>query len=194
MRMKHFLTAAFFFLMAGGLCSAQSDSQSLADVAKNNRKNKAVLVVNEDTISSIAGTVSVVGADQGKTGSSSSVASDSAKAPAQKSSTAAAHDSPQVVELKKQLNQERRELEGWQDSAKQYEKLLEKETSEFRRDTYRQAMENDKTNVSLTRQKIDEVQAQLAKAQQSGATGQSTAGQSTAGQVPANTQPPAPNQ
>lgn len=169
--MTKYIAPALFALITAGVCAGQSQPESLGDVARGNNANKkAVLVVNEDTISSIGGTVSVVGGEPRQTGNF--VAPASAKAPADKDPAVAAEGNAQVVELKKNLDKEKQQLQGWQQSAKHYEELLATEISDFRRGTYQSALANDRTNAALCQQKIDQVQADLAKAQQaSGASG-----------------------
>ncbi len=184
--MKNFLTAALFLAMAGGVCSAQSDSQSLADVAKQNRQNKkAVRVINEDDLAASEGVVSVVGDESARAADSAPVSPQ--KTPAGPGKAAPSDSDPKVADLNKKLDSYKKEQQGWKDSAKQYEKQLANETNDFRRATYQQAMENDKTNAANLQQKIDQTNADLAKAQADAAS-QSTAASKPAGAAPPGSQ------
>jgi len=162
---KIFNALTLILLGSAGLLQAQSEQPSLGEVARsNNHSKKAVLVVTEDNISSIGGTVSVVGSEQVK--SSDSGAPAPPKKTADSASTAPPAKTAEVADLKKNLNSAKQELEGWKQAVKQYENLLATEGDEFRRQTYQTALENDRTNVTRSQQKVDEAQAALAKAQQ----------------------------
>jgi hypothetical protein len=89
-------------------------------------------------------------------------ATDAGKSPASK-------DSPEVAELKQKLSSYKQEQDGWKQSAKKYEDLLANETSDFRRQTYQEAMQGDKQNVQVYQNKIDQAQSDLAKAEQASA-------------------------
>lgn len=171
--MKNFLTASLFLMIAGGACSAQSEPQSLGEVAKQNKQDKkAVLVITEDDISSSPGVVSVVGDESVKVADAGPASPQKAAADVDKAKAAPSDSSPQVAELKKQLDAYKAEREGWKQSAKHYEELLATETSDFRRATYESALANDKVNVTLSQQKIDDVQAQIAKTEQTAGQGE----------------------
>ncbi len=72
-----------------------------------------------------------------------------------------------MAELKQKLTSYKEEQEGWKRTAKKYEDLLATETSEFRRQTYEEALQGDKRNVEIFQNKIDQAQADLAKAEKS---------------------------
>ena len=182
--LKIFLTAAFFLALAGGACSAQSEPQSLADVARQNRQNKkAVAVLSDESIASHQGVVSVVGDESARV-------ADSRPASPQKSAVDKAKPAPsdgnsQVAELKKKLDSYKKEQQGWKDSVKEYEDLLANETDDFRRATYQEALDNDTKNTANLQQKIDQTSADLSKAQQepqtaaAGAKGSQTSGKTS---------------
>ena len=164
--MKIFNALTLFVLGLAGLLQAQSEQESLGDVARrNNHQKKATLVVTEDNISSIGGTVSVVGSEQVKssdTGAPAAPKKTADNAPTAPSSAKTA----EVADLQKNLNSAKQELEGWKQAVKQYQDLLATESDEFRRQTYQTALENDRINVTRSQQKVNEAQAALARAQQ----------------------------
>ena len=71
--------------------------------------------------------------------------------------------------LEKELAGYRQQEETWNSSAEEYEQKLAKEPSEFRRNTYREALENDQENVDFFRQKIRQTEDQLDQAKESDA-------------------------
>jgi len=164
---KYIAATTLFTLMTAGVCVGQSQPESLGDVAKRNSPHKkAALVVTEDNISSVSGTISVVGRDTTQTENSPAVAA--AKTAVDKSQAEAAPAEPDahVAELKKKLDAYKQELDGWKQSAKHYEELLATETDDFRRQTYETALANDRVNIQLSQHKVDEAQTALDKAQQ----------------------------
>ena len=70
-----------------------------------------------------------------------------------------------MAELKQKLTSYQQEQDGWKKSAKRYEDLLANETSDFRRQMYQDALQGDKQNVEVFQNKIDQAQADLAKAE-----------------------------
>jgi hypothetical protein len=68
--------------------------------------------------------------------------------------------------LKSKINSYRAEQDNWKHSATRYQNLLATETSEFRRQMYQDALEGDQNNVQVFQNKIDEAQADLARAEQ----------------------------
>ena len=172
--MKKFILAAMSFLfMTGGACFAQSGQPSLADLARSrpSPKKASRVITNDD----IATSSPQSGSEQG-TSQTAPAAPDSATAtssdtkPAEKkvgaqSNSSISKDSPAVAELKKKLDNYKEEQEGWKRAAKRYEDLLAAETDSFRRQMYQDALEGDKHNVAVFQEKIDQTQAELAKAQ-----------------------------
>ena len=66
--------------------------------------------------------------------------------------------------MKKQLDRYTEERDGWKKAVQRYEELLQNETSQFRRETYQEALDVDRHNVELYQQKIDQLQEQIGKA------------------------------
>lgn len=175
--MKKYLFATLIFLLvAGGACVAQSDQPTLGELAKKHRleeKNlvvKAKVLTNEDVATSTpsaqtqsAPAVSASTATPAPSGAAAAKgpdkASDTGKGPA------ATKDSPEVAELKQKLSSYKQQQDGWKQSAKKNEDLLANETSDFRRQMYQDAMQGDKQNVQVMQDKIDQTQADLAKAE-----------------------------
>ena len=163
--MTKYIAATLFTLVTAGICAGQSQPDSLGEVARrNNHGKKAVLVVTEDNISSIGGTISVVGSDQAQSNNSSAPAAP--KKTADSTPAAPSANTAEVADLKKKLDSTKQELEGWKNAVKHYQDLLATEGDEFRRQTYQTALENDRINVTRSQQKVDEAQSALAKAQQ----------------------------
>lgn len=177
---KYVFAALIFLLAAGGACAAQSDEPSLGELAKKHRQEekslavKAKVFTNEDVATSTPTTQqqsapAVSSSTAAGTGSPASSTKDKPKS-ADKAADAgkgpASKDSPEVAELKQKLNSYKQERDGWKQSAKKYEDLLANETSDFRRQVYQEAMEGDKQNVQVYQNKIDQTQADLAKAEQ----------------------------
>jgi hypothetical protein len=179
---QHVVSTLIFLLAACGACVAQSDEPTLGELAKKHRleeKNLAVKVkvfTNEDvaanTPSGQAQSASAANAlssapspSAAAAAKSTDKASDMGKGPAATSS-AATKDTPEVAELKQKLSSYKQEQDGWKQSAKKYEDLLANETSDFRRQVYQDALQGDKQNVQVFQNKIDQAQADLAKAEQ----------------------------
>ncbi len=155
-------------LISAGVCAGQSQPESLGDVARHNSPSKkAVLVVTEDNIWSVSGTISVVGSDTAQTGSNAAPASvKTAVDKSQAEAAAPAESDAQVAELKKKLDEHKQVLEGWKQAAKHYQELLATETDDFRRQTYQTALANDRANIERSQRQVDEAQNALTKAQQ----------------------------
>src|SRR5262249_49987500 len=96
-----------------------------------------------------------------------------AKADGQKSAPAsvATKDSPEVAELKNKISSLKAEQDGWKQAVKRNQDLLANETSDFRRQMYQDALDGDKSNVQTYQDKIDQAQADLAKAENSKQSG-----------------------
>ena len=72
----------------------------------------------------------------------------------------------------------------WKQSADQYEQKLAKETSQFRRDVYQEALENDRKNVVLYQARINKTEAQIADAESSSSKPNTAGPSSTNGPRP----------
>jgi hypothetical protein len=163
--MKNTTWTVFLFLAATcGVCVAQSDSPSLADVARHNRQSKKpVHVIDQDDIG--RGVISVVGNESAQAQAPAPAADAPGKAVADNGKAGPSASNPQVANLKKQLDSYRTERDGWKASAKRYEDQLANETDDFRRQTDQEALDNDKKNIALYQQKITQTEADLSKAQ-----------------------------
>jgi len=170
-----------FLLAAGGACVAQSDQPSLGDLAKlqHRHEKKEVKVLTNDDVATVRPDAQVQAAKADGSPSSASsapTASEAAvkspeKAKDAAKSASAPKDPPEVAELKQKLTFYKGEQEGWKRTAKKYEDLLATETSEFRRQMYEEALQGDKQNVEIFQNKIDQAQADLAKAEKSSSAG-----------------------
>jgi Zn-dependent M32 family carboxypeptidase len=186
--LKTFVAVALFLTITGQVCSAQSEPQSLADVARQNKQNqKAAVIITEDNIAASEGVVSVVG-DESVRVSGPTTAS-SQKTAAGKDNAAPSDSNTRVAALKKQLDSYRAEQQTWKDSAKRYEGLLANTTDDFRRASYEQMLDNNRKSVASLQQKIDQTNVELAKAQQQAAAAGSKGGQSSGNTPPAGPQP-----
>lgn len=172
-------------MTAGGVCSAQSDSQSLADVAKKSRQNKKPAhVIDQDDVT--RGVISVVGNESAQ---AAAPATDSpGKVVADNGKPAPSGNNSQVAELKKKLDSYRKEQQNWKDSAQKHEEQLAHETDDFRRTTYQESLDNDKKAVAALQQKIDQTQAALAKGQAVDSQSSAARTPSAGGSTPSNNQ------
>lgn len=173
---KYVFAALILVLAAGGACVAQSDQPTLGELARKHRQEeknlavKAKVLTNEDVATSTpspqAESAPVVRAS---TAAPAASAAGVAKSPDKASDTgkgpAAAKDSAEVAELKQKLSSYKQQQEGWKQSAKKYEDMLANESSDFRRQMYQDALQGDKQNVQVMQDKIDQAQADLAKAE-----------------------------
>jgi predicted membrane-bound mannosyltransferase len=167
-----------FVLAAGGFCAAQSDQPSLGDLAKKSRQEKKVVkVFSNDDVATVRPETS---SQSAKSASSTAPAASeaAAKGPEKakdkdtQKTAATSKDSPEVAELKQKLSSYKQEQDGWKKSAKKYEDLLANETSDFRRQMYQDALQGDRQNVEVFQSKIDQAQADLAKAEKSSSSSQ----------------------
>jgi len=172
---KYSYMTVIFLLTAGGACVAQSDQPSLGDLAKQHRQEKKVVkVLTNDDVATVTPDTQAQAAKADSAPSHASTAPEAAVKSPEKTKDAATNasapkDPPQVAELKQKLTSYKDEQEGWKRTAKKYEDLLATETSEFRRQTYEEALQGDKRNVEIFQNKIDQAQADLAKAEKSSA-------------------------
>jgi len=179
--LKQGYTIAFFLLATGGLCLAQSESPSLADLARKSRSGKkpaatlATVNLTEDnfvrrTPVEPKSSASASPADaKAPAGEKQSDAADGSAKPAsgnEKSTKADALKKAEDLkkedlkkeELKKQLDSFKASRDAWSQSANRYENLLANEPDEFRRQMYQDALNNDRQNVSVYQKKIDEAE------------------------------------
>jgi hypothetical protein len=174
---KYSYMTVIFLLTAGGACVAQSDQPSLGDLAKQHRQEKKVVkVLTNDDVATVTPDTQPQAAKADSASSAASTAPEAAAKSPEKAKDAtknasAPKDPPEVAELKQKLTSYKEEQEGWKRTAKKYEDLLATETSEFRRQTYEEDLQGDKRNVEIFQNKIDQAQADLAKAEKSSSAG-----------------------
>jgi hypothetical protein len=167
-----------FLLAAGGACVAQSDQPSLGDLAKKTRQEKKVVkVFSNDDVATVRPETSsqsakVVPSTAPAASEAAAKGSDKAKDKDPQKAAVASKDSPQVAELKQKLSSYKQEQDGWKKSVKKYEDLIANETSDFRRQMYEDALQGDRQNVEIFQNKIDQAQADLAKAEKASSSGQ----------------------
>jgi hypothetical protein len=169
----HFFLSALVLAVAGG-CMAQSQPQSLADVVKEKKTaKKAVLVLSDEDLPPPSATLADDDTDKDSGPAAAEKTTDSktdsaAKSKEQDSKTADSADAKdkKTKELKQKLAFYKQREDVWKNSIQHYEELLANETSDFRRQAYQDALDNDKHNAALYQQKIDEVQTELNKSQQ----------------------------
>ena len=164
-------------LMGCGMCLAQSEQPSLAELAKQNKAaRKAVKTFTETdlpgTRANATETVTAASAAQAaSSAATSSTAGSTEKKDNAKDAGATSKDRPAVAELKKQAESYQQERDTWSSSAKRYEALLENETNDFRRKMYQDAIENDKKNTAFYQNKLDQAQTELVNIQKTAPSG-----------------------
>jgi len=159
------LTILLMALSAPAL--AQSGQPSLTDIARQTRQEQkpTVTITDDDFPSANAGSGTVAHPAEGAQPSSSAPAADKKKDDSNAGPQAKKPDD--VAELKKKLASYKQERDVWKQSADQYEQKLAKETSQFRRDVYQEALENDRKNVVLYQARINKIETQIADAESS---------------------------
>ncbi len=171
-----------FVLAAGGACAAHTDQPSLGGLAKQTRQEKKTvkILTNDDVATVTPQAQSQTSKTDNATSAAPATSEAAATSPdkskdAVKASSAAKSapkEPPQVTELKQKLESYKEEQEGWKRTAKKYEDLLPTETSDFRRQMYEEALQGDRQNVEIFQNKIDQTQADLAKAEKSSSPSQ----------------------
>lgn len=172
--MKTHILLSALVLAVGGGCMAQSQPQSLADVVKEKKAaKKAVLVLSDEDLPPPSATPADDDTDKDsgpaaadKTTDSKTDSTINAKKQDSKPADAADAKDQKTKELKQKLDFYKQREYVWKNSIQHYEELLANETSDFRRQAYQDALDNDKHNAALYQQKIDEVQTELNKTQQ----------------------------
>jgi hypothetical protein len=164
---------AMFLIIAGGICVAQSEPQSLADIAKKSRSEKKIAATLTATTLTDDNFVRRVPVDStskpgvplaASAGEQQSTAAGNSGTPAKgdaktgKAAEALNKEELKKEELKEQLDSFKAARDGWNKSAKRYEDLLANEPDEFRRQMYQDALNNDRQNVSVYQKKIDEAE------------------------------------
>lgn len=190
MKLKFFFVSLFSVTL-GVVCLAQSAALSLGDLARKTRAEKKAVMVFDDDNTTRSVPAAQTSATSGNQGAENSNAAKSPHDPAKEGKQAQASKADpgaldaRVAQLQKQLDTLKKDQGTWSDSEKQYEDKLSVETDEFRRNTYQEALDNDRNNADLFKKKIEQTQAELAKAQDAAAAAakQNTQPQGEAGQA-----------
>ena len=175
-----------FLLATGVACLGQSDQPSLGDLARKQQRdekkpvktftNEDVATTHSDVPAGNSASRSVPASSNSSAPADASAKADS-KADAKKDSkksepgTAASKDAPEVAELKSKISSYKQEQDSWKHAAKRYQDLLANETDDFRRQMYQDALAGDQNNIQVYQDKIDQAQADLAKAENSAQSG-----------------------
>ena len=151
----------------GATALAQSGQPSLADIARQTRQEQkpAVTITDDDFGSADIGSRAAAHPADGAQPSSSAPAADKKKDDS--NAGPQAKKPADIAELKKKLASYKQERDVWKQSADQWEQKLAKETTQFRRDVYQEALENDRKNVVLYQARINKTEAQIADAESS---------------------------
>ena len=181
--MKTIFCLTTLFLMTGSVaCIAQSDALSLAEAARQNQPGKkAVKVFTDENTQRTAPSV------EDRKAVPAGTASDQKKNT--RSISPVARESAKVAELQKTLDSLKLNQSAWSNSAKDYENKLANETSDFRRQAYLEALENDRKNIGSYQGQIDDAQAALTRAREAAASSQSSGVKTQASTQAANPQP-----
>ncbi|HEX7288453.1 MAG TPA: hypothetical protein VF532_19875 [Candidatus Angelobacter sp.] len=154
---------ATFLLGTAALCLAQTAPQSLGEVARQNRKGKkAAVVLNDDNMRRTA----PVAEPEMSAPAKSTVAGAEAKKTGSNQGAAPQQGAGQVADLEKKVASYKEQQEGWKRSAQRYQELLTNETSDFRRQMYQDALNNDQKNAATFKQKAEQAEAELARARE----------------------------
>jgi len=175
-------------MLGGGMCLGQTEQPSLAELAKQNKSvSKKVKTFTEADLPSTRATTTETAVASSEVQSASAQRTESADVSNGKKTNAKetrplAKDAPAVAEFKKQIESYQQDEDMWKKSAKRYEDRLANETNDFRRQTYTEAMENDKKNIAFYQQKVDQAQTALANAQKTASSSSSSSSASAPGQ------------
>jgi hypothetical protein len=179
--MTRFILCSSLTLALGAACLSQSSAPSLGDLARKTRaEKKSVMVFDDDNTTRsvpVAQTSSAANSSAAESSGSAKPAHDAEKkseANQPAKADAAALDA-KVAELQKKLDSLKKDQGTWSNSEKSYQDKLATETDEFRRNTYQEALDNDRNNADLYKKKIKETQADLAKAQDAAAAAKQAA-------------------
>ena len=169
-----------FLASVYGVCLAQSQPQSLADVARKARSHKkAVTVLTDDNFARRSAPALDSSAANVRTATEGPAAGAPASSPAgqpKKTDSAQGNSSSNKAgDLKKQLDSYKAQEDGWNQSAKRYQDLLANETDEFRRQMYQDALSNDQKNAKYYQGKVDQTQSELSQTQENSGQRQTAA-------------------
>jgi hypothetical protein len=175
---KNFWMTLGITLLGCGMCLAQSQQPSLAELAKESKTaHKQGKTFTEADLPSTSAKVpeTVTAAPAGHAASNETTRStDLATGKKDIAKEAGpAKDRPAVAELKKQIESYQQERDVWKTSARRYEDLLSNETNDFRRQMYTDALENDKKNLMFYQEKLDQAETELVNAQKAAPSGAS---------------------
>ena len=165
--MTRLLIIASFLVGTAALSFAQTEPQSLGEVARQNKKGKkAAIVLNDDNMRRTIAP-ETTDAPSSKPAKSSASAEPSEKKTNGNQAAPAPQGTAGVADLEKKVASYKAQEEGWKSSAQHYQELLSNEPNEFRRQMYQDALSNDQKNAVTFKQKAEQAQAELAKARES---------------------------
>lgn len=170
-----FIVCSSLTLVLAAACLAQSSAPSLGDLAKKTRADKKSVMVFDDDNTTRSVPISQASSAANSTAAESSAAAKSGHDTAKKNEakqsakTGPAALDAKVAELQKKLDSLKKDQGTWSNSEKSYEDKLTNETDEFRRNTYQEAIDNDRNNADFYKKKIEQTQADLTKAQEAAA-------------------------
>jgi hypothetical protein len=180
---KNIWLTLWMMLLGGSMCLAQSEQPSLAELAKRNKlamKGGKTFTEADLPSTKAKATEAVIAAPAVHTASpestGSTVVSDEKKASV-KETGPVTKDTAAVAQLKKEIETYQHDRDDWQTSAKRYEALLANETNDFRRQTYQDAIENDKKNIEFYQEKLVQAQTDLVSARKTAPSGSSAGSQ-----------------
>lgn len=166
-------------MLGGGMCLGQTEQPSLAELAKQSKAtSKALKTFTEADLPSTTASITekVIAAPVAQSASSETTRStdvSDGKKVGPKQTRPGTKDPPEVAKLKNRIDSYRQDEDMWKKSAKRYEDLLANETNDFRRQTYAEAMENDKKNIAFYQEKVDQTEAALSNAQKTASSSSS---------------------
>jgi hypothetical protein len=149
-------------LLGGGMCLAQSEQPSLAELAKQNKSaRKGGKIFTEADLPRASASAAESGPAVTSAHTANATTSSTVVSADKKDNGKETVPSTKATEMKKQVESYQQERDMWKNSAKRYEDLLANETNDFRRQIYQEAAENDKKNAALYQGKADQAQSEL---------------------------------
>ncbi|MCI0356003.1 MAG: hypothetical protein L0099_13340 [Acidobacteria bacterium] len=170
--------AALAGLLGMGMVWAQSEGPSLGELARKKKKDdkKTTHVYSDENLPKAGAdfggtsTVGSSGAPAASGGSSDAPAAEGAAttAPAAGGEAKAGESSADLAAAQEKLETARKDEESIKNNIKKLEGQLASETSEFRRETYRQALENSQASLAEYARRREEAEKDAAAAEAAG--------------------------
>ncbi len=165
-------------LLGAGMAWAQSEGPSLGELARKKKKDdkKSTRVYSDENLPKAGAdfggtsTVGSSGAPAASGGASGTPAAEgaSAAAPGAESEAKAGEPSPDLAAATEKLETAKKDEETVKNNIKKLEGQMAGETSEFRRETYRQALENSQASLAEFARKREEAEKEAAAAEAAG--------------------------